>query len=110
MDVCMTVLAREKLPAGRMLVRGQARARRPGREARVWCGVRERAVVGGVRWQPTLQEEVPVVLRIVVGLVLTVAAAVIAGHRLWWLGRLGRAAQPAPERLVAARVPPGAGC
>src|SRR5450631_1331743 len=55
----MTVLAREKLPVGRMLERGQAPARRPGRETRAWCGARERAEAGGVRWQPTLQEEVP---------------------------------------------------
>src|SRR5450755_2026338 len=49
----MTVLAREKLPVGRMLERGQAPARRPGRESRTWCGARERAEAGGVRWQPT---------------------------------------------------------
>ena len=42
-------------------------------------------------------------LRIVVGLVLTVAAAALAGRRLWWLGRLGRAGQPAPERIEAVR-------
>ncbi|MGD0933452.1 MAG: Fe-S oxidoreductase, partial [Streptosporangiaceae bacterium] len=46
------------------------------------------------------------VLRIVVGLVLTVAAVVIAGRRFWWLGRLGRAGQPAPERLVFTRKHP----
>jgi len=43
------------------------------------------------------------VLRIVVGLVMTVAAAVIAGRRLWWLSRLGRAGQPAPDRIAAVR-------
>jgi Fe-S oxidoreductase len=48
-----------------------------------------------------------VVLRIVVGLVMTVAAAAVAGRRLWWLGRLGLAGQPAPERLEAARKHPG---
>ena len=31
------------------------------------------------------------VLRIVVGLVLTVAAFALAGRRLWWLARVGRA-------------------
>ena len=46
-------------------------------------------------------------LRIVVGLALTVAAAVIAGRRLWWLGRLARAGQPAPERVAAVRSHPG---
>src|ERR1700684_2284637 len=46
------------------------------------------------------------VLRIVVGLVLTAAAAVIAGRRLWWLGRLGRAGQPAPDRVAAVRSHP----
>ena len=45
-------------------------------------------------------------LRIVVGLVMTVAAAAIAGRRLWWLGRLGRAGQPAPERLELVREHP----
>ncbi len=42
-------------------------------------------------------------LRIVLGLLLTVAAVAIAGRRLWWLGRLGRAGQPAPERVEAVR-------
>ena len=46
------------------------------------------------------------VLRIVVGLALTVAAVAIAGRRLWWLGRLGRAGQPAPERLAFTRAHP----
>ena len=46
------------------------------------------------------------VLRIVVGLMMTVAAAAIAGHRLWWLGRLGRAGQPAPDRVAAVRSHP----
>jgi Fe-S oxidoreductase len=47
-----------------------------------------------------------VVLRIVVGLALTVAALAIAGRRLWWLARLGRAAQPAPDRLAFTRAHP----
>ena len=42
-------------------------------------------------------------LRIVLGLLMTVAAAVIAGRRLWWLGQLGLAGQPAPERIEAVR-------
>jgi hypothetical protein len=46
------------------------------------------------------------VLRIVVGLVMTVAAAAIASRRLWWLGRLGRAVQPAPDRVAAVRSHP----
>ena len=46
-------------------------------------------------------------LRIVVGLFITVAALAIAGRRLWWLGRLGRAGQPAPERIEAVRSHPG---
>ena len=46
------------------------------------------------------------VLRIVLGLVMTAAAAVLAGRRLWWLGRLGRSGQPAPERIAAVRSPP----
>jgi Fe-S oxidoreductase len=51
-------------------------------------------------------EEVRVVLRIVVGLGLTAVAAVVAGRRLWWLVLLGRAGQPAPERVEAVRAHP----
>jgi Fe-S oxidoreductase len=32
---------------------------------------------------------------------------VLAGHRLWWLYRLGRTGQPAPERIEAVRTHPG---
>jgi Fe-S oxidoreductase len=46
-------------------------------------------------------------LRIVIGLVVTAAAAVVAGRRLWWLYRLGRTGQPAPERIEAVRSHPG---
>src|SRR5712691_3746843 len=48
-------------------------------------------------------EEVRVVLRMTVGLVLTVVAFAIAGRRLWWLKRLALSGQPAPERIEAAR-------
>jgi Fe-S oxidoreductase len=44
-----------------------------------------------------------VALRIVIGLVMTVLAAAIAGRRVWWLYRLGMAGEPAPERLVTVR-------
>ncbi|HUN37919.1 MAG TPA: Fe-S oxidoreductase, partial [Trebonia sp.] len=47
------------------------------------------------------------VLRIVVGLFLTVAALAVAGRRLWWLKRLGFSGQPAPERAAAVREHPG---
>jgi len=47
--------------------------------------------------------EVVLALRIVIGLVLTAIAAVVAGRRLWWLYRLGRSGQPAPERIEAVR-------
>ena len=47
------------------------------------------------------------VLRMIVGLVLTVAAFAIAGRRLWWLKRLAFSGQPAPERLEYARSHPG---
>src|SRR5579875_1290115 len=40
----------------------------------------------------------------IVGLGLTVVAFVIAGRRLWWLGRLAMSGQPAPERLEYARA------
>jgi Fe-S oxidoreductase len=48
-----------------------------------------------------------VVLRMIVGLVLTVAAFAIAGRRVWWLKRLAFSGQPAPERLAFAREHPG---
>jgi len=44
-----------------------------------------------------------VVLRMTVGLVLTVVAFAIAGRRLWWLKRLAFSGQPAPERIEAVR-------
>jgi Fe-S oxidoreductase len=47
-----------------------------------------------------------VVLRITVGLVLTVVAFAIAGRRLWWLKRLALSGQPAPERIAAVREHP----
>ena len=47
------------------------------------------------------------VLRIVVGLVLTVVAFGLASRRLWWLYRVARSGQPAPERIAAVREHPG---
>ncbi|MGH3264139.1 MAG: Fe-S oxidoreductase, partial [Trebonia sp.] len=47
------------------------------------------------------------VLRMVVGLVLTAVALGIAGRRFWWLGRLALSGQPAPERLEYAKHNPG---
>ena len=47
------------------------------------------------------------VLRMTVGLVLTVVAFAIAGRRLWWLKRLAGSGQPAPERVAAVRSHPG---
>ncbi len=47
------------------------------------------------------------VLRMTVGLVLTVAAFAVAGRRLWWLKRLAFSGQPAPERIEAVREHPG---
>jgi len=44
-----------------------------------------------------------VTLRIVIGLVMTAIAVVIAGQRVSWLYRLATSGQPAPERLDAAR-------
>jgi Fe-S oxidoreductase len=46
-------------------------------------------------------------LRIIVGLALTALAAAIAGRRVWWLYRLGRSGQPAPERIAYVREHPG---
>ena len=48
-------------------------------------------------------------LRIIIGLALTVIAFAAAGRRLWWLGRLARTGQPAPERIQALREHPGRG-
>jgi len=48
-----------------------------------------------------------VVLRMTVGLVLTVVAFAIAGRRLWWLKRLAFSGQPAPERVAAVREQAG---
>ena len=45
-------------------------------------------------------------LRIVLGLVMTAAAAALAGRRLWWLFRLSQTGQQAPERLAAVRSRP----
>ncbi len=45
-------------------------------------------------------------LRIVLGLVMTAAAAALAGRRLWWLYRLSQTGQPAPERIAAVRSHP----
>jgi Fe-S oxidoreductase len=50
-----------------------------------------------------------VVLRMTVGLVLTVVALAIAGQRMWWLKRLAFSGQPAPERVAAVRAHPGRG-
>ena len=43
------------------------------------------------------------IARIVIGLVLTVAAFAIAGRRVWWLRRLAFSGQPAPERIEYAK-------
>jgi Fe-S oxidoreductase len=48
-----------------------------------------------------------VVLRMTVGLVVTVVAFAVAGRRLWWLARLAGSGQPAPERVAAVRSHPG---
>ncbi len=47
------------------------------------------------------------VLRMTVGLVLTVVALAIAGRRFWWLKRLAMSGQPAPDRIEAVRKHPG---
>jgi Fe-S oxidoreductase len=47
-----------------------------------------------------------VTVRLVLGLLFTVAALAIAGRRVWWLSRLVRTGQPAPGRMdgVPARL------
>jgi len=47
-----------------------------------------------------------VALRIIVGLALTAVAAAIAGRRMWWLYRVARTGQPAPERTATVREHP----
>jgi Fe-S oxidoreductase len=44
------------------------------------------------------------IVRVIVGLVLTVVAFAVAGRRLWWLQRLALSGQPAPERIEYART------
>jgi len=44
-----------------------------------------------------------VTVRLVLGLLFTVAALAVAGRRVWWLSRLVRTGQPAPGRME--RVP-----
>ena len=44
------------------------------------------------------------VLRMIIGLGLTVIAFAVAGRRVWWLKRLALSGQPAPERLEYART------
>jgi len=46
-------------------------------------------------------------LRIIIGLVLTAIAGGLAGRRLWYLVRIARTGQPAPERIEALREHPG---
>ena len=48
-------------------------------------------------------------LRIIIGLAITAIAFAIAGRRSWWLYRLSRSGQPAPERIAAVREHPGRG-
>jgi len=48
-----------------------------------------------------------VVVRMTVGLLLTVVAFAIAGRRGWWLKCLAFSGQPAPERVATVRAHPG---
>jgi Fe-S oxidoreductase len=48
-----------------------------------------------------------VVLRMTVGLAVTVIALAIAARRMWWLKRLAFSGQPAPERVASVREHPG---
>ena len=47
------------------------------------------------------------VVRMTVGLLLTVVAFAIFGRRGWWLKRLAFSGQPAPERVATVRAHPG---
>jgi Fe-S oxidoreductase len=68
---------------------------------------RRRTLAACNRPNPAPHEEVRVAVRIIIGLALTVAAFAIAGRRLWWLYRVARTGQPAPERVAAVRGHPG---
>jgi hypothetical protein len=68
---------------------------------------RRRTLAACNRPHPAPHEEVRVAVRIIIGLALTVAAFAIAGRRLWWLYRVARTGQPAPERVAAVRGHPG---
>src|SRR5215475_12312155 len=81
----------------------RARGRPAGRSSN------DRRAVPRVRCPPLSLLEVALALRIVIGLVLTAVAAGVAGRRLWWLYRLGRTGQPAPERVQALREHPAEG-
>jgi len=48
-----------------------------------------------------------VVLRMVIGLALTIAATSLAARRLSWLYRVAQAGQPTPARIAAVRARPG---
>jgi hypothetical protein len=45
----------------------------------------------------------------VIGVALTIAAGALAARRLYWLYRVARAGQPAPDRVAAVRGHPGLG-
>jgi hypothetical protein len=47
------------------------------------------------------------VLRVVLGLAMTLVALGVAVRRMWWLKRLAFTGQPAPERVAAVRSHPG---
>src|ERR1700678_974234 len=65
------------------------------------------SLVTPLRLTPRYLRRVRVVLRMIVGLVLTVAAFAVFGRRVWWLKRLAFSGQPAPERVAAVRSHPG---
>src|SRR6266487_4409438 len=57
----------------------------------------------GVRWHPAPTGRSGVILRIVVGLAMTVITLAIAARRVRWLCRVATSGQPAPERVAAVR-------
>src|SRR6202042_452601 len=87
--------------------RGPSIDRRPQRHDHGARVARRRLAAGAAWVRPGLgpHKEVLVVLRIVVGLVLTVAAFALAGRRLWWLARVGRSGQAAAGGVAAGATP-----
>src|SRR5579863_6622301 len=95
-----------KLPISRVRLPATELHLQNGRRSQCELRLRTLGITGhAITLGPQADEEVVrVVLRMVVGLVLTAVAFAIAGRRAWWLKRLALTGQPAPERLEYAKT------